>query len=179
MVDSPDLGFTKDGALGIVEQLLGGAKERLSRDRIHLMVSVIMSACHRHGLYQMYSMAEDLSLHRVRPLENRGGWFKSLEDLGHPPPGKATAYGRCHQPRRPVGYWSLYKDTALAETRAELKEQYVVSTFKLPGECQLVPIGELDYYRRVGQTYLGHAIERSGKVSRNSRQAGLGNICLV
>lgn len=163
MSDSPDLGFTKEGALGIIEQLRGGAKGRLPYDQIRLMVSVLMSASARHGVYQPYLMPKELLIHRVRWVETKGERFRSIEDLGPTPPDKTPAYGRCHQPRRPVGYWSLYEDTALAEVRAELNEQYVISTFKMSEGSRFVPVGNLDYYRRIGRTYLGDALEQSGK----------------
>lgn len=162
MPDTPDLGFTKEGALGIIEQLRGGAKSRLPYDSIRLMVSILMSATAKHGVYTPYSIPE-LPIHRVRRLENKGEWFRSIADLGSTPSDKTPAYGRCHQPRRPVGYWSLYEDVALAEVRAELNEQYVISTFKMPKGSLFVPIGDFDYYRRVGRTYLGEALEQSGK----------------
>ena len=163
MSDSPDLGFSKEGALGIIEQLRGGAKSRLPYDLILQMMSMLMSACARHGVYTSYSIQTELLIHRARRLENKGEWLRSIEDLGPTPPDKTPAYGRCHQPRRPVGYWSLYEDTALAEVRAELNEQYVISTFRMPKGSRLVPIGDFDHYRRVGRTYLGDALEQSGK----------------
>ncbi|MEO8048674.1 MAG: hypothetical protein ABI684_15420, partial [Nitrospirota bacterium] len=52
---------------------------------------------------------------------------------------------------------------ALAEVRAELNEQYVISTFKMPKDSRFVHIGDFDNYRRVGRTYLGDAREQSGK----------------
>lgn len=164
MSDSPDLGFSKEGALGIIEQLRGGAKSRVSYDQIRLMVSVLMSASARYGVYTPYSIPKELPIHRVRRLESKGEWFRSIADLGPTPSDKTPAYGRCHQPRRPVGYWSLYEDVALAEVRAELNEQYVISTFKMPKGSRFVPIGDFDYYRRVRRTYLGDALEQSGKV---------------
>ena len=87
----------------------------------------------------------------------------SIRDLGPPAPDRTVAYGRCHQPGRPVGYWSLYEDTALAEVRAELNEQYAISTFTVPEGSLFVPVGNLDYYRRTGRTYLGHEVGRSGE----------------
>ena len=165
MCDSPDLGFTKEGALDIIERLRGGAKSRLPYDQIRLIVSMIMSASARHGVYQPYRIPTELPIHRVRPLERRGEWFRSRADLGHPPPDKTLDYGRCHQPKRPVGYWALYyEDTALAEVRAELGQQYLISTFTMPTGSLLLPVGELDYFRRTGRTYLGEAVERSAKI---------------
>ena len=163
MSDSQDLGFTREGALGIIEQLRGGAKNRLSYDQIRLMISILMKTSSRYGVYQSYSMPTDLSVVRVRPLESSGEYYKLKEDLGPPPPDKTLGFGRCHQPGRPVGYWSLYEDTALAEVRAELGQQYLVSTFAIPKGSLLVPVGEFDYFRRTGQTYLGTAVEQSAK----------------
>ncbi len=162
MSDFPHLGFTKEGALGIIEQLRGGAKSRLPYDQIRLMMLVLMSASARHGVYTPYSIQTELPLHRARWLENKGEWFKSIEDLGPIPSDKTLAYGRCHQPRRPVGYWSLYEDTALSEVRAELKEHYVISTFIMPKDSRVVPIGDFDHFQRIGRTRLGDAFEQSG-----------------
>ena len=44
-----------------------------------------------------------------------------------------------------------------------MKEQYVISTFEIPKDSLLIPIGDLDSYRRVGQTRLGQAFEQSVK----------------
>lgn len=123
-----------------------------------------MAASARHGVYQSYRIPSELPIHRVRPLESQGKWFRSRSDLGPPPSDKTLVYGRCHQPKRPVGYWALYEDTALAEVRAELGQQYLISTFTMPTGSLLLPVGELDYFRRTGRTYLGEAVERSAKI---------------
>ena len=162
MPDSPDLGFSKEGAQAIIEQLRGGAKIRLPFDRIRLMMGLLMKASARNGVYESTAIPAPLLIHRARRLEKKGKWFKSINDLGPTPSNKTSAYGRCHYPSRPpVGYWSLYEHTALSEVRAELKEHYVISTFKMPKGSLLIPIGDLDSYRRVGQTRLGHAFKKS------------------
>ena len=147
---------TKEGALNVIEQLRGGAKSRLPYDKIRAYISALA----KRGVYQTYSLPEDLDVCRVRWLENKK-WFASVDDLGPPSPEKAVAYGRCHQPERPVCYCSLYEDTALAEVNAELGKQYVISNFKLRKDIVVIPAGEFDFFRRTGRTYIGHAIPES------------------
>lgn len=169
MVNSLDLGFSKDGALGIIEQLRGGAKDRLSYELIYLSIGILVKASARQGVYQPYRMQNEISVVRARRLEKEGEWFQSLGDLGPLLPSKAIKYARCHRPGRSVGYCSLYMDTALAEIRAEAGQQYAIATFTLPGRSFVLPVGEFDYFRRTGRTYLGEAVEQSAKVYRELR----------
>ena len=57
-------------------------------------------------------------------------------------------------------------DTALAEIRAEAGQQYAIATFMMPGRSLVLPVGELDYFRRTGRTYLGEAVEQSANIYR-------------
>lgn len=164
MCDSPDIGFTKEGALDIIEQLRGGAKDRLPYELIYLSVGILIKASARQGVYQPYCIQNELPIVRARLLEKPGEWFQSIADLGPLPLHKAIKYARCHRPGRSLGYCSLYLDTALAEVRAELGQQYAISTFTMPTGTAVLPVGELDYFRRTGRTYLGEAVERSAKV---------------
>jgi len=151
----------KEWALNIIElieQLRGGAKSRLPYDQIR----AFMSAWAKRGVYQTYSIPAELSVHRARRLEDKK-WFELADDLGPPTPEKANTYGRCHQPKHPLCYCSLYEDTALAEVNAELGEHYVISTFTMPKGIVLIPVGELDYVRRTGRTYIGHETPQSAK----------------
>ncbi|HBH79782.1 MAG TPA: hypothetical protein DDY39_08145 [Nitrospira sp.] len=153
-MDSDHLGFSREGILHLVQQLRGGAKGRLPYDNIRLCISVIVSALTKRRIYGTYSFHDDLLVHRARQISNKK-WFMSANELGPPLPEQTKIYGRCHQPSRPLYYCSLYEDTALSEVNAELHEQYVISTFTLSKGSILVPIGELDYFRRTGQTYMG------------------------
>lgn len=135
----------------IIERLRGGATSRLSYDQIRGFISELA----KQGVYQSYVIPNDLPIQRARWIKDKK-WFVSEDDLGPPPPEKTLDYGRCHQPKRPVCYCSLNGDTALAEITTELGEQYVVSTFTMPKGTVIVPVGELDYVRRTGQTYIGH-----------------------
>lgn len=164
MCDSPDMGFTKEGALDIIEQLRGGAKDRLRYELIHLSVGMLIKVSARQGVYQPYCMQNELPIVRARPLEKPGEWFQSIDDLGPLPLHKAIKYARCHRPGRSLGYCSICTDTALAEVRAELGQQYAISTFSMPTGTMVLPVGELDYFRRTGRTYLGEAVERSAKI---------------
>ena len=147
-----------DEVLSVIEQLRGGAKSRLP----YAQIREIMSAWAKYGVYQVYSIPKELSVHRARRLENKK-WFEFAEDLGPPIPEKTITHGRCHQPKHPLCYCSLYEDTALAEVNAELGEQYVISTFTMPKDIRLIPVGELDYYRRTGRTYIGNETQQSAK----------------
>lgn len=140
-----------EGVREIIERLRGGATSRLSYDQIRGFISVLA----RHGMYQTYKIPNDLSIQRARWMKDKK-WFVSEEDLGPPPPEATIDYGRCHQPNRPLCYCSLNGDTALAEITAELGERYVISTYIMPKGTVIVPVGELDYVRRTGQTYIGH-----------------------
>jgi hypothetical protein len=154
-----DIGML-DGALNMIEQLRGGAKSRLSYDKIR---ALMFEWAIKYGVYQVYSsIPEELSVHRVRRLENKK-WFEFKDDLGPPTPEQTIIYGRCHQPKHPLCYCSLYEDTALAEVNAELGEDYAISTFTMPKDIRLIPVGELDYFRRTGRTYIGHETPQSAK----------------
>lgn len=141
----------REGVREIIERLRGGATSRLSYDQIRRFISVLA----RHGMYQTYKIPNDLSIQRARWIKDKK-WFVSEEDLGPPPPEATIDYGRCHHPKRPLCYCSLNGDTALAEITAELGEHYVISTYIMPKGTVIVPVGELDYVRRTGQTYIGH-----------------------
>ena len=148
-----------DEVLRVIEQLRGGAKSRLP----YAQIREIMSAWAKYGVYTVYSkIPEELSVHRARRLENKK-WFEFADDLGHPIPEKTITYGRCHKPKHPLCYCSLYEDTALVEVNAEFGEQYVISTFTMPKDIRLIPVGELDYYRRTGRTYIGNETQQSAE----------------
>ena len=147
-----------DEALSMIEQLRGGAKSRLSYNQIR----ALMSEWAKYSVYQVYSIPEELFVHRARRLENEK-WFEFADDLGPPIPDKTIAYGHCHQPKHPLCYCSLYEHTALAEVNAEFGEQYVISTFTMPKDIRLIPVGELDYYRRTRRNYIGHKMPQSAK----------------
>jgi hypothetical protein len=157
----PDLGITEEGMLGMIEQLRGGAKIRLPYQQIHLVLGMLIKAADRLNVYQSYSIPDDHSIVRARHLEKAGEWFQSIADLGPLQPEKTLKYGRCHRPGRSVAYCSLHESIALTEIRAELGQQYVLSTFSMPTGSVVLPVGELDYFRRTGETYLGEALERS------------------
>lgn len=135
-----------------IERLQGGATRRLPYEQIRGFIYELAE----HGLYQTYAIPSDLPIQRARWIKGKK-WFVSEGDLGPPPPEATIDYGRCHQPKRPLCYCSLNGDIALAEVAAELGEHYVIATYIMPKGTIIVPVGELDYVRRTGQTYIGHA----------------------
>lgn len=157
----------------IIERLRGGATSRLPYDQIRALICELAKG----GVYQSYSMPEDFSVHRARRVEDKK-WFTSVDDLGPPPPEKTIDYGRCHQPGRPLCYCSLYEDTALAEVEAVLGEHYVISTFILPKGSVLIPIGDLDHFRRTGETYIGQSVLQTAEPYKEvlAREDGLATV---
>lgn len=147
-----------EGVRKVVEQLRGGAKGRLSYDQIR----IVMSQWAKWGVYQTYTLPEPLPVHRARRLEDEK-WFKLVQDLGNPKPEETVAYGRCHQPKHPLCYCSLYEDIALAEINAELGKRYAIATFTMPKDIVLIQVGELDYFRRTGSTRIGHEFPQSAE----------------
>jgi hypothetical protein len=145
---------TRSGCLDFVEQLRGGGKRRWPIPHLEFVVRAFV---YRHGVgvYRPYEIP-DLTLHRARKLEGKEP-FKHVSDLGSPPAEYATGYGRCHIPQKPVCYCSLYEDTALAEIYAEPGQRYVIATYKFSQSLVVLPIGEFDYFRRTGASYLGSA----------------------
>ncbi|MEO7862552.1 MAG: hypothetical protein ABIU05_19395, partial [Nitrospirales bacterium] len=143
--------LTKEDALNIINQLRDRTGNHLQYEKIRNRVKLLA----QDGLYQTYSLPTELRIHRARFLENPDKDKKcfTLKDLGPPKPEDTQDYGRCNQPNRPVCYCSLYEDIALAEVKAELGKQYVISTFDLAKETVLIPIGEFDLFRRTGKTY--------------------------
>lgn len=141
-----------------IEKLRGGAKGRLSYNQVR----TIISEWAQSGVYQTYTLPKSLPVHRARRLEDEK-WFKFVQDLGNPKPEETIAHGRCHQPKRPLCYCSLYEDIALAEVNAELGGHYAISTFMMPKDIVLIPVGGLDYFRRTGRTYMGHETPQSAE----------------
>ena len=157
---------TKEGALNVIEQLRGGAKTRWPYHLIRNYLSVVVP----NGIYQSYSIPTALELIRARPLEESGKWPFAEHQLGSRKPEDTKKFGRCHRPDHPVGYCSLYEDIALSEISAESGKCYAVSTFMLPKGAIVIPVGEFDYYRRTGETYIGHAVRKSTKAYESVRR---------
>lgn len=159
-----------DGLMQVIEQLRGGGRIRLSIDEIDGYIGALMRSA--GPIYQTYSLPKEFTVHRtirlnaakdtMPPKGDQGPHPlpKTKEDLG-PPPSQRTRIGRCHLPGSPVCYCSLYEDTALAELNAQAGEFFSISTFRFLTDILVMPIGEFDYYRRTGQTRLGHAIPES------------------
>lgn len=165
---------TRDGLLQIIEQLRGGAKERLGYSTIFTYLSKLIEKT--GSIYQSYTLPRNLTVHRARFIDSLE---KKLNldrcDLGPLSPEKTLRYGRCHQPHKPVCYCSLYEDIALSEIHAEKGHYYIISTFELQKDIRLVPVGELDYFRRTERTYIGgedpKVVERYNGLIKNNLNA--------
>lgn len=148
----------KEGALNIIEQLRGGAKQRWRFDLVNETVSALFE---KHGFNQSYRLPlnKDLTVHRARKLKSCApeSWPSSSDELGPRKAEEMTDYGRCHrpQPQKSIGYFSLYTDIALAEVEAKMGDCIAIATYQQTKRLTVVPVGELDFYRRTGQTYLG------------------------
>lgn len=112
----------------------------------------------RHGVHQSHSIPAqpESTLFRVRHLR-QGEKPRAAKELGPREPAETNDHGRCHWPGNPLCYCALYEDTALAEIGAEIDQRYVVATYKVTGDLIVLPIGDLDWFRRTGYTQLGSA----------------------
>lgn len=146
----------RDGLLQVIEQIRGGGKNRLDYNVIKDMVSVLGEKAGE--IYQVYELPKGLTVLRVRSFDyptDKGKY--ALADLGPPPHEKLHEYGRCNRPNIPVFYTSLYEDIALSEVYAERGKYYLVAEYEVSEQTRLIPIGELDTYRRTGDTFLGNS----------------------
>ena len=155
---------TKEEVVRLIEQLRGGAKERLPYGSIR---SAISGLTDRVG-YQTYMIpvGEALTLHRARLIDPGKTPLLSASELGPPSADKTNNFGRCHRPGNPLCYCSLYENTVLSEVDAKLGKHYAISTFELLDDIVVVPIGDLDHYRRTGTTYLGEETSESDSATR-------------
>jgi hypothetical protein len=147
---------TSEGLLSVIEQLRGGAKQRWTTEIIRTYAQALTRF--GEGVYRSYQIPKGMTVCRVRALNPDEPWFSSAAELGSPDEFWTKESGRCHAPGAPVCYCSLYEDTALAEVDAQTGRRYAVATFELLDDLIVLPVGEFDFYRRTGQTYLGSAI---------------------
>lgn len=164
--DTVRLCETAEGALQVIEQLRGGAKNSLPFEQLRSLINILIDQMK----YPTQALQEELSVVRARL------WRDSKEptlisDLGPRQAEQIQDYGRCNQPKQPICYCSLYEETALSEVNAEIEQSYVISTFILPKETTLLHIGELDYYRRTGDLHLG-SLESKNKESYEDQLNG-------
>jgi RES domain len=150
----------KAGALNVIEQLRGRVKQRWTFD---LVKQYVWALYKKYGLNQTYKLPTTLPVVRARKLDfcEREFWPKFKSDLGARKSEDIKDYGRCHSPGISVGYCALYEDIALTEARAELDDCYVITFFEPVKNFLVAPVGELDFFRRTGETYLGSAIPSS------------------
>lgn len=146
------------GVLDFIEQLRGGADRRLPFNQLEDIVYALVNNYIR-AVYTTYTIlgTSKFTLHRIRKLENNEP-FEYATDLGSAPIESTIDYGRCHEPQKPICYCSLYEDIALAEVNAEAGQRYAIATYELQEDLIVLPVGELDYFRRTGTTCLGSAI---------------------
>lgn len=153
----------KEGALNVIEQLRGGANSRWPYVQVRDVIMALIKQP-KHRVYQTYAIpGGEFTVHRARRLRDHEEWFLREKDLGSPPPDKTINPGRCHRPNYPLCYCSLNPEIALSELNAELGDCVVIAEFRFEQNIIAIPVGELDYYRRTGETYLGSAIEGTTK----------------
>jgi hypothetical protein len=162
---------SKEGALNVIEQLRGGVAARWNYTMIRSFLLALVNRCATKEIYQIYSFPKSFTIQRAIKLENKV-WPTIVDELGHPPPEKTLTNGRCHQRGNPLLYCSLYGETALAELRAEMGEQYVISSFSVPEGFRVIHIGDFDYYRRTFQASIGSAEPESSKRYEALRDKG-------
>jgi len=172
---------TREGLLSIIEQLRGGAKQRWPFEK---MVKPIVEELFKKRycrntpqglarLWQEYPLQvnPELTWFRARELGEGGKSFSNASELGPRSAKDTKEYGRCHVPGAPVGYCSLYEDIALAEKNAETGKRYALAAYELTEELIVLPVGEYDFFRRTGQTYLG-SVDPNAKAHYGKIQDG-------
>lgn len=150
--------------LQLIERLRGGAAARLGYEEVrpHLVELVKRAA----PAYWVHSPPRVLTVHRSRPLQQAENWQEfTARDLGPPPPEKVKSYARCNRPGQSLLYCSLEENIALAEMRAARGQVHLLTKYVLDRKIRLLPIGELDFFRRTGGlTYLGDSHSRIGRL---------------
>ncbi len=150
--------------LHLIERLRGGTAARLGVDAIRPMLADLIRLA--GPAYWTYSLPRVVKVYRSRPIEAGDDWRQfTPRDLGPPPPDKVTDYARCNRPGQSLLYCSLEENIALAEMQAARGQVHLITTYLLDRKIKLLPIGELDFFRRTGGlTYFG---DSTSKVARH------------
>jgi hypothetical protein len=134
---------TLDGAYDAISLL----KEKGAGMDYEIVRAYLAALLKKYSAGSVYKIPKPTQLCRVRLLGDRE-WPKAHAELGHPSREDTTAFGRCHTPRNPVLYASQIEQVAMLEVRASRGDCCVISTFTLPTNVQVFPVGEFDYWRR-------------------------------
>lgn len=92
----------------------------------------------------------DFSLFRSRAIE-RGTDFEHIKQMGYPPAHRVKEFGRCNMPGQCILYAASNPETSFLEIDfSGEKPCAVIAQFRLKAgeKLCLLPIGELDHYRR-------------------------------
>lgn len=170
----------KEGALNVIEQLRGGVKGRWTFEQVRNFVFALITP-EENRIYQTYKIPAlstkiatvpvAFTVFRARRLVSAEKWFKRANELGSPTVAEAKKFSRCHKPSDPVFYGSLFLETVLSEIEVELGDHVVISEFQFQQDIVALPVGELDYFRRTKQTYLGAKTEESSKPFEKALEA--------
>lgn len=153
-------GRPAEAHLQLIERLRGGAAARLGYDEVRACLADLIK--HATPAYWVHTPPRTLTVHRSRPLDYAEDWHNfTLRDLGPPPPDKVRKYARCNRPGQSRLYCSMEENIALAEMQAARDQIHLLTTYLLDKKINLLPIGELDFFRRTGGlTYLGDSAWR-------------------
>lgn len=149
--------------LQVIERLRGGAAARLGYEDVRALLAKLVKRA--APAYWVHTPPRVLTVHRSRPLGRDEDWRQFTErDLGPPPPDCVRNYARCNCPGQSRLYCSLEENIALAEMQAARDQIHLLTTYLLDRKIKLLPIGELDFFRRTGGlTYLG---DSASKIAR-------------
>lgn len=149
--------------LQVIERLRGGAAARLGYDDVRALLAELVQRA--APAYWVHTPPRVLTVHRSRPLGSDEDWWQFSErDLGPPPHDKVRNYARCNRPGQSRLYCSLEENIALAEMQAARGQIHLLTTYLLDRKIKLLPIGELDFFRRTGGLmYLG---DGASKIAR-------------
>ena len=149
--------------LQLIERLRGGAAARLGYDRVRPLLEELVARA--APAYWIHTPPRILTVHRSRPLEEAENWREfTSRDLAPPPPEKVKNFARCNRPGQSLLYCSMQENIALAEMQAARDQIHLLTTYLLDKKIRLLPIGELDFFRRTsGLTYLGASAAKGAR----------------
>lgn len=145
--------MTKDSVQALTEKLKGfSERNRLAATFDADDCIATMQALTSH-ITSVIVEFQEFAMFRSRAIE-RGTDFEHIKQMGYPPAHRVSKYGRCNFPGESILYAANNPETSFLEIDFnDEKPCAVIVQFKLKGDerLRLLPIGELDHYRRHGK----------------------------
>jgi hypothetical protein len=146
-------GDTPVVALGIIEQIRGGADLRMNWSSLRALIQVL----HQRQQAITYGIDEksNFSFFRARKSD-ADSLFRNISDLSFRDPATVRDFGRCHKPGGSMFYGSFNEDTVFSELSPDVGDRMHLALARLKPEqsVKVAVIGECDYGRRYGRSLL-------------------------